>query len=938
MRAKWLGRTLFLLLSCFGAFRPAAAQSPPPTPLQFAVMKDKHFYKDTCDIRGNPLKNIERVLALGADIDEKDAVGKTALFWAIRLAESDIARFLVEHGANPHLLDENRYSQINSGVLGTANFGSGDKTTALSLALAARGAPPDKANFYDEFVRDFYALGFAYDMALPDGFTEGKLRSDIRYSNPPEEYWRTVRQDYKAYQAGARFLPPALPTPSIIAPDKDSELIVAIKQGDIARVNELLEQKHSPDAVSSYYIDDGKVSLPKVEDIGLYANTALNVAIHIGRDDIAHALLEKGANPDIRGQFMQRRDTRDKSLYPSFGLPPLWVAVKAGNTPLVKDLLAHGADINLTPCSHYLLPPLGVAETPDMAKLLISQGANVNYKTRSDSVLKQFIDARKPAADAIFALLLENGADANQRIGDKPVFFSALTALPNKFAEIMIAHGTEPDLRTSKNEGFVASNPYVKREDINNFLAAQKSSRIADLTSALMQAIDLGDYYYMDSLLAGNLPEYRGDLDAALLRAAAKADRKFWDTEDAAAYSDTLRLLIDRGAKVKAADDKGNTALHYARDEHLISFLIGSGADVNALNKEGISPFETSAIKNQAAKGAVLALNKADTALVAKKYPEFMTAVQSRLDEVQNFRSQISDAQKPVIKNAEYETTPENLKYKEQLEQYRIEKTVVEAEKAENAKPFDERKWQDLTKDHEQSQCLTDRTPNCLLMQAAKIRAGLGRPIVRQGYSEPSEQDKRLIEATVSYGATDVARMLLPLVPPTDVDRRLPLLVTAGEDEAAIKLLRELQETRKLAYDYDAIWALTQRGTLDKALEVASEVVAWKYTNPNPPPAGVMTFSSGECAGNIMNAFPRSLAILGHKLLLEKQYDKVQKVITVLKSYSDNGTRREQNSSCDYKYVKWSYQETVYGLAEALARDNKKERAAVIFKEIKNRN
>lgn len=932
MRANLPGGMLFVLLSCFGTITAASAQ--PPTPLEAAVMKDKNFYQYACDIRGNPFKNIERILSLGADVNEQDAAGGTALAWAIRLGEAEITRLLLERGANPHLLNEMQYSQINSAIRQTANFGNGDKTPALNLALAARGMPPDTANFYDEFVRDFYALAFAYGIALPEDFTEEKLRADIKHYNPPEEYWRNIRQDYKAYQAGARFLPPSLPQDSIIAPDKDPELITAIKNGDLAGVKRLLDQKHSPNSVSAYYIKDGNITLPQVENIGLYANTALNVAIHMRRDDIAHALLEKGANPNIRGQFVQWREKGDKKAYPSFGLSPLWIAVRRGNTALVKDLLAHNADVNQKSCDYTGSSPLYAAQNTDMAELLIAHGANVNQKTRNRSILESAIDATKPESEAIFTLLLENGADPNQRIGDKPVFFSALSALPKKFAEIMIAHGAEIDLRTSKNNNFSASNPYLERKDINSFLAAQKSRRITEPIGALMQAIDLGDYHYMQKLLVDYLPEYRRDLDSALLRAAAKADKKFWDTEDASAYSDTLRLLIDFGAEAKATDDKGNTVLHYARDEQLIPFLVGSGADVNARNKDGVTPFEAAAIKNLPGKGAALALNKADTTSVAEKYPAFMSAVQSRLDEVKNFRKRVSDLQKPSAGTDGYQKTPENIEYNKQLAVYRAERAVIEAEKAENEKPFDEKKWQDLANSHAKSPCLIDNTQHCLLMQAVKIRAGMGRQIVQQGYSETSQQDKNLIEAVISYGATDIAKILLQLVPQTDVGRRVPLLLTAGQDDVAIKLLRELQETRKLAFDYDAIWALTQRGALDKALDVAREVVPWKYTDPNPPPAGVVRGGFGECPGNIMNAFPRSLAVLGNKFLLKKQYDKVETIIELLKSYEDNGTRKDRTSGCDYKYVKWSYQETAFGLAETLAKDNKKTRATEVFREI----
>eukprot|EP00670_Eutreptiella_braarudii_P012979 CAMPEP_0174320644 /NCGR_PEP_ID=MMETSP0810-20121108/9710_1 /TAXON_ID=73025 ORGANISM="Eutreptiella gymnastica-like, Strain CCMP1594" /NCGR_SAMPLE_ID=MMETSP0810 /ASSEMBLY_ACC=CAM_ASM_000659 /LENGTH=135 /DNA_ID=CAMNT_0015431671 /DNA_START=88 /DNA_END=492 /DNA_ORIENTATION=+ len=60
-----------------------------------------------------------------------------------------------------------------------------------------------------------------------------------------------------------------------------------------------------------------------------FGGTALHWAIHWGANDIAAALLQKGANPNAKNNF---------------GATPLHWAAKAGSEELVKVLMAYGGD------------------------------------------------------------------------------------------------------------------------------------------------------------------------------------------------------------------------------------------------------------------------------------------------------------------------------------------------------------------------------------------------------------------------------------------------------------------------------------------------------------------------------------------------------------------------------------------------------------------
>lgn len=59
---------------------------------------------------------------------------------------------------------------------------------------------------------------------------------------------------------------------------------------------------------------------------------------------------------------------------------------------------------------------------------------------------------------------------------------------------------------------------------------------------------------------------------------------------------DCVKLLIDHGADVSRADEKGNTPLHYALSKHgpeSIKLLLGRGANVTTANNEGETPLHT---------------------------------------------------------------------------------------------------------------------------------------------------------------------------------------------------------------------------------------------------------------------------------------------------------------------------------------------------------
>ncbi len=56
-------------------------------------------------IQGEDVREVEALLARGADANEKDPGGRTALMWAARYGDTDSIRLLLQAGADPNLSD-----------------------------------------------------------------------------------------------------------------------------------------------------------------------------------------------------------------------------------------------------------------------------------------------------------------------------------------------------------------------------------------------------------------------------------------------------------------------------------------------------------------------------------------------------------------------------------------------------------------------------------------------------------------------------------------------------------------------------------------------------------------------------------------------------------------------------------------------------------------
>jgi ankyrin repeat protein len=226
-------------------------------------------------------------------------------------------------------------------------------------------------------------------------------------------------------------------------------------------------------------------------------------------------------------------------------------AVLLGNRSAVEHFVALGADVN-APEDDGTTPLMRAVHGrfPDIAKLLINSGANVSARNRY-GVTALYLAARGGDA-ATTRRLLAAGMDAN-------------TALP----------GGETALMTAARSGHT---------DVVGVLLTG--------SNAIESLADLGGNYTAPSERSGyasDAPGYGSTERRAVQRNRADVnarEQRYGDTAlmwaAVAGHADVVRLLIEAGADVRAVDDEGVTALHLARANghtEVAAALLAAGAD-----------------------------------------------------------------------------------------------------------------------------------------------------------------------------------------------------------------------------------------------------------------------------------------------------------------------------------------------------------------------
>ena len=212
---------------------------------------------------------------------------------------------------------------------------------------------------------------------------------------------------------------------------------------------------------------------------------------------------------------------------------------------------------------------------------------------------------------AALKLLLEKGADINHRMidGSTPLFV-AVDKNRTDVARELVMRGADVTLTGRSDATALAGAAFNGNAELAALLLARGADpKAVDTTgkSPIVYAAAEGNSAVISLLLAAGVDvntKYQNDL-TALMWAAGHADN--------AAEGDGVKLvtlLLDKGASVDEADDRGRTALMIAAErghDAIVDLLMSRGATANRRDRGGLSALDltkSAAVREKLAQSA----------------------------------------------------------------------------------------------------------------------------------------------------------------------------------------------------------------------------------------------------------------------------------------------------------------------------------------------
>jgi ankyrin repeat protein len=300
-----------------------------------------------------------------------------------------------------------------------------------------------------------------------------------------------------------------------------------------------------------------------------HGETALIWAAAENHGDAIRVLVEHGADVDARSALKEyERRRAGQSILPLGSWTPTMYAARENAFAAGEALVAAGADLDLVdPDGATALVIAIINAHYEFAEFLLRAGADPNVVDHEAGMGPLY------AAVDMHRLAVGHGRGNPTRIG-------LLDSVD--IARLLLEHGADPNARLEK--------PIMQRQHTAG------DSALGEGATPLMRAAKSGDIEMLRVLLAAGADPMltMPNGTTALMFAAGLGWRNgsplapSYDQGSEAEAVETLRLLLELGLDIDAANDAGDTALRAAiggrGSEAIVEFLLEQGADPSALN------------------------------------------------------------------------------------------------------------------------------------------------------------------------------------------------------------------------------------------------------------------------------------------------------------------------------------------------------------------
>ena len=449
--------------------------------------------------------------------------------------------------------------------------------------------------------------------------------------------------------------------------DLDTATLLIAAGADVAVANELgatplwLAADNGSASMVERLLDAGanpNVALPEGE-------TPVMTAARTGDVDVVRLLLARGAAVNVSEH--------------SRGQTALMWAVAQGHHAVVEALIAHGADVHArsierprlmhaegTNGSQYdqgvmwnrggFTPLLFAARHGDVesARLLLAGGADVDDPAPTGATA--LVVATHSGHGAFAAALLDAGADPNAIGAGYSALHAAILRGDGSLVETLLKRGANPNTRLETgtplrrssqdwalNPSLASATPFWLAANyrdptiMRDLVAAGADPRLTTLElwrPVFARAGGVGPPHIAGGFATPLMAAVRGTSNRAR---GLNTSRRDPDAEERNAL-DTVRVTLEFGADVNAADEQGETVLHSAASRNfttIVRLLAELDVDLDVKNDAGLTPLEL-AKRAEASRGFIVDPTRYPSGNTAELLRELGATEEEPDDEAEN--------------------------------------------------------------------------------------------------------------------------------------------------------------------------------------------------------------------------------------------------------------------------------------------------------------